>query len=178
MTETEMRPAVAREGQSEEPRRVLFVCTGNTCRSPMAAALYNDMMAPGEVGSACAGEGQAALAVAESAGLYANDGDPMTPDAVKALAEAGVAPRPGNDYTAHRARRVTRDMMERADAVVAISTSHAMELTLRFPEFAGKIGTMPMDIPDPYGKGPVAYRECLMQLRYCLQILGAGGEEA
>ena len=48
----------------------------------------------------------------------------------------------------------------------------AMELMLRFPEHAAKIRTLAMNISDPYGRGIEAYRECLMQLRCCLQLLG------
>ena len=60
--------------------------------------------------------------------------------------------------------------------MVAISSSHAMELIFRFPEYADRIRTLPMDIPDPYGRGAAAYEECLMQLRYCLQLYGAEGD--
>ena len=149
----------------DKPHRVLLICTGNTCRSPMAAALYNDMMRRREVCSACADDTDRGVALAFSAGLYAHDGEPISQEAVTALREARVAPIPENDYTVHRARTVTVDMMEQADEVIAISTSHAMELTLRFPEHVGKVKTLPMDISDPYGRGIEAYRACLMQLR-------------
>ena len=166
-TDTALHPAAAKAARAGAPRRVLFVCTGNTCRSPMAAALYNDQYKETE-----------GAALATSAGLYATPGAPISNEAVEALREAGIAPIAGYDYTAHRARPIRREMMEEADEVVAISGSHAMELTLRFPEFAGKIRTLPMDISDPYGQGIEAYRLCLMQLRYCLQLYGAnGGEE-
>lgn len=168
MTDTAACALKERAGASEAPRRVLFVCTGNTCRSPMAAALYNDMVRR-EVCSACAEDANSCVAF--SAGLYANDGEPISADAVTALREAHVSPMLGNDYTAHRARTVTRAMIEAADEVIAISGSHAMELMMRFPEYVGRIKTLAMNISDPYGRGIEAYRECLMQLRCCLQIL-------
>ena len=155
----------------ERPFRVLFVCTGNTCRSPMAAALYNHMTLPREVCSACA-DSVSLRGVAESAGLYADNGAPITPEAADALREAGVVSTPWNDYEAHTARTVTREMVESADLVVGITAGHAMELTMRFPECAGKIVAMPMDIADPFGQGAAVYRACLMQLRYCLPLLG------
>ena len=158
-------------------RRVLFVCTGNTCRSPMAAALFNEMMRrPCEPCSACAEEKERFAAVASSAGLYAAVGEPIAPNAVTALREAGVLSTPGNDYAAHRARNVDGEMMAAADEVIAISAAHAMDLTLRYPEYADKIRTLPMDIPDPYGGDVAEYRACLARLRFCLQLYGEEGE--
>ena len=94
------------QGSDGEPRRVLFVCTGNTCRSPMAAALYNDMQRPREFCTACeecaAEESLTPTnAVALSAGLYVSEGAPISEEAVTVLREARVMPVPGNDYPAH-----------------------------------------------------------------------------
>ena len=97
------------------------------------------------------------------------DGAPISSGALEALRGAGIPPHPENDYTLHRARTVTEEMMTEADEVIAISTRHAMELMLRFPQYTGKIRTLPMDIADPYGGDLAVYRQCLMQLRYCLQ---------
>ena len=157
------------DGGIEMPRRILFVCTGNTCRSPMAAALLNDLSRPREICSAgelCA----APRYIATSAGLYANAGDPITPAAVQALREAGIKPHPDNDYTAHRARLVSAEMVAEADEIVGLTASHAMQLMLRFPEAASKISTLPMDIPDPYGRSAEVYRDCLAQLRYAIEL--------
>lgn len=164
-----------KNGQAHKPRTVLFVCTGNTCRSPMAAALYNDMTLPREVCSACDDSDlEPVSGVAYSAGLYAADGDPISAEALSVLQQSGVRPVEGVEYTAHTARRVTREMIEEADVVVGITAAHAMELTMRFPQCAGKITAMPMDVTDPYGRGENAYRTCLLQLRYCLQLLCRG----
>lgn len=170
MTDTQACALKTQTEALEKPHRVLFVCTGNTCRSPMAAALYNDMMRPREVCSACADDTVKGTALAFSAGLYAHDGEPISEGALTVLRETNVAPIPENDYTVHRARTVTNDMMEEADEVIAISAAHAMELMMRFPEHVGKIKTLPMDVSDPYGRGIEAYRTCLMQLRYCLRL--------
>ncbi len=159
-------------------RRILFVCTGNTCRSPMAAALLNHMVRPREVCSACADAVEVPPMVATSAGLYAADGAPITPAAANALRAAGIVPTAGNDYTAHRARTVTADMMAQADEVIAITGRHAMELMLRFPEHAAKIETLPMDIADPYGGGDAVYRECLDMLSYAITLRWFSGSDA
>ena len=170
-------PCVQKDGaDADTARRVLFVCTGNTCRSPMAAALLNEQSAPREICSACA-PSELRTYLARSAGLYAASGAPITPAAVMALEEAGVASTPYNDYRAHRAHSVTEGDVEWADVIVAITAAHAMELMLRFPDAASKIRTLPMDIADPYGGSAQDYRDCLLQLRYCLQIAFFGAED-
>ncbi len=135
---------------------ILFVCTGNTCRSPMAAALFNDRYA-----------GLTRHAV--SAGLMA-DGSPISENAVRALENAGVTSRkPDNDYLSHVSRTVTPEMIEQADIVVGITSSHAMQLMLRFPAHASKITVMPMDISDPFGGNLTRYETCLRDIDRALR---------
>ena len=157
------------DGAVSEPRRILFVCTGNTCRSPMAAALLNDMSCPQE---RCAAQGEMTKPrfVASSAGLYANDGAPITLEAADALQAAGVTPRPDNDYFSHRARTVSAALVSEADEIVGLTASHAMQLMLRFPEAASKIRTLPLDISDPFGGDATVYRDCLARLRYAIEL--------
>ena len=157
---TEVTPCALFPVVGEDVRKILFVCTGNTCRSPMAAAALNDMArAHALLGS------EGARTVAASAGLYATDGAPITKEAVEALLEAGVVSTPENDYQNHRAARVTEEMMATADEVVAISAAHAMELLMRYPAHAQKITTLGTDVPDPFGGGREVYRACLRTLR-------------
>ena len=152
--------------QAQEPteapraRRVLFVCTGNTCRSPMAAALLNHMVSTRQ-------EADKLQTVATSAGLHAPEGAPISPHAAEVLEEAGVACA---QYASHRARTVTEDMIREADEVIAITAGHAMELMLRYPEHAAKINTLPMDIADPYGGNKDVYRDCLTMLSYAIAM--------
>ena len=165
------------DGAQKAPRRVLFVCTGNTCRSPMAAALLNDMCKTREPCSACP-EGQACHIEARSAGLYAVQGAPITPLAAQALEEAGVVSVPPHDYRAHRASNITSEAVAWADDIVGLTGAHAMELMLRFPEAASKIRTLPMDIADPFGGDMEIYRQCLAQLRYALTLAFCTEEQA
>lgn len=168
--EMEQTLDVKQTAKTDSPRKILFVCTGNTCRSPMAAALLNDMARPREI---CSAQGELCAVphfVASSAGLYASTGDPITPAAADALQAQGIVSRPDNDYLSHRARLVNEEMMAQADEVVGLTASHAMQLMLRFPEAAEKITTLPMDVSDPYGGSLEVYSACLAQIKLCLEL--------
>ena len=146
-------------------KKLVFVCTGNTCRSPMAAALYNHLFAKGEY-------------FATSAGLYA-DGSPISEKAVCALMERGVLPTPSNDYRHHTSRSLDENLINDADMVVGITGSHAMELMFRYPSYASKIAVMSEDIPDPYGGDDDVYRKCLEMIERSLtSSFGSNTEEA
>ncbi len=153
------------KGATPPLHRICFVCTGNTCRSPMAAAVFNHL-AMSEATAAAQwlnlpdGDGNN-RPVAISAGLEAAEGAPITDHAAKALDMAGIPSVPGNDYLHHTARTVDMTLLSDCDMIVGISRHHAMALILRFPELADRITAMPQDIPDPYGGDPDTYRTCL-----------------
>lgn len=154
-TETEMTPASAPtltgEGANAPVLTVCFVCTGNTCRSPMAAAVLNAL-------------GKKYGYAACSAGLYAQPGAPITTNAALALADAGIEPTEDNDYPHHTARPIDRALFERCDRIVGISASHAMALMAQYPAYASKITSMPRDISDPFGGDLSVYRRCLEEI--------------
>jgi protein-tyrosine-phosphatase len=109
--------------------RVLFVCTGNTCRSPFAEAVARS-------------EG---LDV-ESAGLAAYEGDAPPREAIAVARELGY------DLATHHARPLTDEMLERADVVVGMTAAHVTTLGGR----ARLLGET--DVDDPIGRGRDVYR--------------------
>lgn len=154
-----------RESGTDAPLSVCFVCTGNTCRSPMAAAVANALAAAeGEVLPTSMRPFALCRIRAFSAGLYAGEGDPISEHAVKALELAGVAVLDGCDYHTHTAHTVTEDDVRRADWLVGMGATHAMELLMRFPAAANKIVCMPTPISDPFGGDLERYRACLAEI--------------
>lgn len=155
-------PAAERTQEENRPRRLLFVCTGNTCRSPMAEAVARHLL---EERRLALPEPIRDLTVPEfevsSAGLYANEGDPISENAVRALEEAGIEPLPPRDYHGHRAHRLTAAEAEICDILVGMTPEHALGLMMQFPAVASRVRTMPQAIPDPFGGDLEVYRTCL-----------------
>lgn len=155
-------PAAQKRAENERPLRVLFVCTGNTCRSPMAEAVARHLL---EERWLALPETIRELTVPEfevsSAGLYANEGDPITENAVRALEAAGIEPLAPRDYRAHRAHRLTAADAECCDWLVGMTPEHALGLMMQFPHLASRIKTMPAPIPDPFGGDEAVYRDSL-----------------
>lgn len=118
------------------PRFVLFVCIGNTCRSPMAAALAQQLLG--------------STARVESAGTAADSGSAATPDAVEVMKERGLK------IESHRSRSVHAVNLGRYDLIVALTPSIA-EFLRRHA--GGRSRIEMMDVPDPLGRGLTAYRD-------------------
>ena len=134
-------------------KKILFVCTGNTCRSPMAEAVFNDIA--NKRGIECC---------AFSGGLFA-DGSAISDNAKTVLADIGI------DTSGHISRTVRKEDIESADYVVGITLRHAGKLISEFPEFSDKIYAFPKDISDPFGGNCEVYKKCLCEITDGIEII-------
>ena len=129
-------------------KKLIFVCTGNTCRSPMAEGLLKHLLGPG-----CGWE-------ISSAGVRASDGFPASPNAVAAMHEKGI------EISTFRSRRLSPELVGSADLLVTMTRSHRDAIVAISPESAGKvfllksfgIAQCAADIYDPVGEALDIYR--------------------
>jgi protein-tyrosine-phosphatase len=150
-------------------RSILFVCTGNTCRSPLAEALCKRVLAD-RLGCGTSDLESRGIAV-RSAGVAAFHGDGPTDTAVQAAAEFGA------DLSAHRSKPVSPELLADATDVVTMTRTHAAMLAYRFPG----VGPEPVllcgpdeDLPDPIGGDIEIYRACALVIERRLGQLAEG----
>lgn len=137
--------------------KICFVCTGNTCRSPMAEALFNHF-------------NQDKTKKAISAGLAAY-GSPISQNAKIALQKRGILPCAGNHYEHHISRRIDQATVASVNQIIAMTPTHAMALMTAYPQYASKISVMPHEILDPFGGDENVYAQCLAKIEECLKEL-------
>lgn len=139
-------------------QKILFVCTGNTCRSPMAEALFRDKMADERL-------------QIKSAGVAAYGGQPASPNAVKALSERGITHN-------HLAQRLDAELVDWADLILTMTFSHKELIHTFFPQSNGKtytlneyVGSSKLDIDDPFGGGLSTYQKSRDEIDAALEKL-------
>ncbi len=166
MLTAEKTVAEERKFDHAHPMRVCFVCTGNTCRSPMAEAVLNHKTRIIEGCTACDPMEMFKKKPirATSAGLYAL-GDPISENAILALEEAGIPSLSDNYYRGHISRSIDHEIMESCDVIVGITSEHAVRLIAAYPQYASKITCFPEDIPDPFGGSLEQYKACLAAIQ-------------
>jgi len=148
-----VRGGVTRFKPTAPIKFVLFVCSGNIMRSPMAAALFNKLS---DAHSVNAVRGY-------SAGLHAIAGNAADPTACTVASEMGIA------LETHRAQPVSKELVERANAIFVMDRLNEAEILAQYPTAGNKVyllascGDPPicdLDISDPFGRGVDEMRRC------------------
>lgn len=147
-------------------KSLLLVCTGNTCRSPMAEVLAEDLLAKkhGVSRDRLAGAGVRV----GSAGIMTGGGAPASPEAVVVMRERGL------DLSGHVSRPLSRELVQDADLILTMTRGHLEGLLTLVPDARDRAGLLDVegDIEDPIGQSIEVYREVADRMVVCLdQVL-------
>jgi tRNA threonylcarbamoyl adenosine modification protein (Sua5/YciO/YrdC/YwlC family) len=146
-------------------RRIVFVCTGNTCRSPLAEVIARELCAKA-LGVPAADVLACGLSFA-SAGTGTMDGMPASDGSLAAAREIDL------DLSGHQSRMLDRNTIERADRVYCLAASHQRAILSRLPAAKDKVELLRPDggdIADPYGSDLDAYRRTREEIQQAIGL--------
>lgn len=133
--------------------KIVFVCTGNTCRSSMAEAIAKKWLA-----SNAPSRDDIILI---SAGLAAYPGSPASAQSIDVMRSVGI------DLTDHRAKQISGDLVAESDLILTMTRGHKYALLEMYPESGDKIYTLgefasgqEADISDPFARPTEVYKKC------------------
>jgi len=143
--------------------KIMFICTGNICRSAMAHVMLEKKVK----------EKNRNIQV-YSCGVFAENGDVPTYEGIQVMKEYGI------DLKNHRATHIRNSEIEEMDIILCATTSHKNNVINMYPHLKEKVYTMKeyagydkrnMDIKDPWGYGIEVYRKCAGEIKECIEYI-------
>jgi protein-tyrosine phosphatase len=133
--------------------KILIVCVGNICRSPVGEALFKQHYTSRDK-------------IIDSAGLEALVDEPASPFSIEVMDKMGIDIRP------HRAQQLTETMAKEYELILVMEQSHQKEIEMRYPFARGKIFRLGhwrnQNIPDPYQQPKTAFDKMAQDVRLCV----------
>jgi len=170
--------STAKEGMTVKMKKILFVCSGNTCRSSMAEGFFNSAASSDKyIGNQY---------TAASAGLAAFDGDPASADSINILKSIWDI-----DISTHCSRHISEDDTGSAHLILTMTRNHKNAILELFPDAGFKVYTLKefvndkkknsdseaynftLDIADPYGMPVTVYRKCAEEIKEAVDKLAS-----
>lgn len=145
-------------------KKILFVCTANICRSPMAEVILKEKLR---------NSGNTDISIS-SAGLMDMKGGRARDEAIEIIRNIGV------DISHHRSRHLTDDMVKEADMVIVMEASHRDKILGKYPESSNKVFLLSRfgnekgierDVADPYGASVFYYRTAFREISFYINGL-------
>ena len=138
-------------------KTIVFICTGNTCRIPLAECMFNALIQQ---------RGLEKEWRSISAGTYAMSGAPASEGSLRAAARRGLS------LAAHKSQAVTRALLESADLVIGMAQSHIMQLRMMYPDCQTPMRAFDdPPISDPYGGTDADYERAACDIQRQLPAL-------